>query len=136
MVFQVSEDFFSESGLALQYPSRRFLARKPLEQNPVRGESWKRAVHCTMPETEIWKNRSIFHIILLSGFYSAFGCVIAGQDSGYCDFEMNPIGPNGKRIVNSMYKLTNMPFCGKYIPYVPCVPRYPKLPLTQTLLPG
>ena len=84
-------------------------------------------MHCTMPETEIWKNRSIFHIILLSGFYSAFGCVIAGQDSGYCDFEMNPIGPNGKRIVNSMYKLTNMPFCGKYIPYVPCVPRYPKL---------
>jgi hypothetical protein len=54
--------------------------------------------------------------------------MISGQESGYCDLDMNPINAaNGKRIKNSMYKLVNMPFCGRYIPYVPCVPKYPML---------
>lgn len=65
--------------------------------------------------------------LLQFGAEFAHGCLISGQESGYCDFEMNPIGINGKRIKNSPYKLVNMPFCGRYINYVPCVPKYQKL---------
>ena len=32
--------------------------------------------------------------------------MISGQESGYCDLDMNPINAaNGKRIKNSMYKV-------------------------------
>ena len=48
----------------------------------------------------------------------------------------SPVDANGHITKDSLYKLSNMPFCGRFIHYVPCVPKKQALDLDQNFPEG